>query len=430
MTQRQELEADFLNQILCMPVDVHGMPGPALLQTVKNIAPSRLLRLAKELRVDPQNEYQQSKLQDALVDAHCRIGELIAARRRESSLDVAQHIAQELAAVAQSYDDTSIRLAQFTSGDCFEGYHVTAVTRQNVQAQAFFEGKMEPIDLGKMRICFTVYWPCGEQPFSGTERRLRADHTTVYVEALTPRYPISLRQSENFVHPNVRPGRPRESRYREQNVCLGSGRTAVHSALANLRFTDAFDLVHNILQTYSTNPYLSACAWIAVPADCGHFVRPVTAPDQFLRCRCRSTVCSLCAQQICDLCRGQLCSRCCRYPDVYGSTAEQLRTRTTHVEMASQLYAEAGLHFQGFHRLCGSCYTLFTRYAPTEIDSILQSHVAEPLRRGEITTNIGMDAFYNELFAPLDLANANLSQQNEDDDEYPDEDDDYEDNYN
>jgi hypothetical protein len=113
--------------------------------------------------------------------------------------------------------------------------------------------------------------------------------------ALQP-YPAGA--DETVTHPHVK----------NEYLCAGEGRTAIHTALKEGRIYDFFLLVARVLDNYAPgNAFVELDHWQG--ESCRDCSQMVTGEEAYCCERCDSTVCSDC-QQFCDRCNAALCSGC------------------------------------------------------------------------------------------------------------------------
>jgi hypothetical protein len=121
------------------------------------------------------------------------------------------------------------------------------------------------------------------------------DEARYEIVALAPHPAAS---NSDVTHPHVSDG----------TLCEGTGHRALARALAELRLSDFFRIVAQILRTYNpVSPYVALEQWSGRSCDkCGDTVHP----DDCSRCEnCESELCSDCASS-CEVCGQTHCSSC------------------------------------------------------------------------------------------------------------------------
>lgn len=287
---------------------------------VRDIAPSRLLRLSRELReagaeTNPQvgtvpynaliqelHRIRHAVLTDAVLEQLSTPRTVVIAPGEQSENDnpldapIEQrldNLAESLATLERDWDDVDCEVDS-------AGRLVLAGTTRNTVV-------VRNVDFGKMRVRFVR--PSGPAI---------AEDCDVRVLALTPR--VSDAYGYRVVHPNV----AYHSQTDGGTLCFGSGRAAIMNAMRREDVLSLFDIVSSILVTPSNSPYGFPEYWDLVRMPCGHHMPPEYAAQRPVCACCGRFSCWTCLA-ICLRCGREICSNCGHYAD--DVTAQSWRYR-------------------------------------------------------------------------------------------------------
>lgn len=113
--------------------------------------------------------------------------------------------------------------------------------------------------------------------------------------------PKPAKSSPHIYHPNVS----------ENNICLGDGDSAVHVAILQGRFSDAIELITNVLNTHSDSPYLRIDDWDKL--TCGNCCEIMEENEEELKCaHCMEVGCKRCLPA-CPNCEDIFHNGCAKY---------------------------------------------------------------------------------------------------------------------